>query len=181
MNLRPPVESSKPLEGQNGHDYEDDEEDDDNALIPSDTYDGLICAHCVTSNSFLLAKAGQPGFMVIEPTSDGWRVLGRAATKAEEKAVDGTEVVNGSDNLEEIMVDGRENSDHAKREADGEDEVRPLKKARLESECISTATERMTLKGKGDIFLSDGVREQLKMSLSVGLASIDRVRSCCLA
>ena len=167
LNLRPITDLSKVT--KENSDDEDEDEDEENALIPSDTYDGLICANCVKSNHFLREKAGQTGFMIIEPTTDGWEVLGRSTPKEEQEPVETAAATNGSDDPKDEMGKGQENGNDPKREPDELAEERPLKKARLDLEMYPSTTADVILKGKGDIFLADGIREELKASLSVRL------------
>ncbi|TXT07117.1 hypothetical protein VHUM_03287 [Vanrija humicola] len=146
LNLQPKREG--PLD--------DDEDEEANCLIPSDTYDALICADCVRSHSLLSERAGTTGWMVIVPgEKEGeWAVAGRAdsATNGSKRA------------LEETHLPG-------------------AKKARVEESSaekpapvVVTAETDVTVKpansvprtGAGDIFLANGIRDRLARELDVG-------------
>lgn len=176
---------------------EDDEDEDEEAavLIPSDTYDGLICAGCVQRHPFVRDRAGKDGWMVIEPDESGssWKVVGRR-TSEEEKKPDVQQ--------EEVIADGKPGPgglpETVKRPVEDGGEERDAKRSRLEEggtagalveegvvKSESTAVpgkpilqgERSS-KGAGDVFLSYGIRDQLKASLDVsGCLSLIKLRS----
>ena len=150
---------------------EDDDEDDEEkkVLIPSDTYDGLICAACVRGSAFIENRAGTEGWMVIEPRGDGTH-----------------EVIGRQDNEDRSPRQAavEERSDHTK---DGDDEIalgqkRPAeeitdennaKKVKLEGDSRASSSvkaeenSQWRWKGKGDVFLAHGIRDGLKATLSV--------------
>nr|XP_019042807.1 E3 ubiquitin-protein ligase UBR7 [Kwoniella bestiolae CBS 10118]OCF21737.1 E3 ubiquitin-protein ligase UBR7 [Kwoniella bestiolae CBS 10118] len=125
-----------------------DEEDDEElaVLIRSDSYDGLICAECVKGNGFLRSQAGKEGWMIIEPEEDRgeWKVIGR---KPNRKVEDEDEYAAGSTKRTKL-----ENG---------------LATPITASDKSTSATEEdiWRWKGKGDIFLANGVRDQLKDQL----------------
>ena len=191
-------------------DEEDDAYDEDGALIPSDTYDGLVCAACVASSSILRDKAGTSGYMMIVPREDDtMEVIGRedenaaasgtgtvpsAATLCEaprsdanDKAATSTEALMSPDtdqrpaqNGDTSASSGRPKdgpsasassteSGHGIRSADAEPDKHPVKKRR-------TDQTELIMKGRGDIFLADGIRETLAKELTVSIK-----RSLCLS
>lgn len=152
---------------------EDDDEDDEEkkVLIPSDTYDGLICAACVRGSAFIENRAGTEGWMMIEPRGDGTY-----------------EVVGGQEKEDESIPQAavKERSDHANAK-NGDDDIavgkkRPAeevmdendaKKVKLEGDSQASSSvkaeeiSQWKWKGKGDVFLAHGIRDGLKATLSV--------------
>ncbi|WVQ71554.1 hypothetical protein IAR50_001093 [Cryptococcus sp. DSM 104548] len=129
---------------------EEDDDDEERVLIPSDTYDSLICSACVRSNSFMSGQAGKDGWMIIEPSSSGtWEVVGKSSTESDSKEVD--EMKNGKRPLEAV------------------DEDANAKKLKLDDISVNTSSKEETStwkwQGKGDVFLSHGIRENLKSQL----------------
>ena len=131
---------------------EEDEDEERTVLIPSDTYDGLICGQCVRSHELLRDRAGKQGWMRIEPDEgvDGWRVIGRR------------DVINGL--KREPPDDGNESGKRPRLEP-GMDEGKEQDKPKSDSK---EEPPRITRKGQGDVFLAHGIREQLKHTLDVG-------------
>ncbi|ODO11468.1 hypothetical protein I350_00248 [Cryptococcus amylolentus CBS 6273] len=129
---------------------EEEDDDDERVLIPSDTYDSLICSACVRSNPFMKSQAGKGGWMMIEPSSSGsWEVIGKSATGSDSQIVD--EMKNGKRALQENEADA-----HAK-------------KIKLDDATVQASSGEETSdwkwQGKGDVFLSHGIREKLKTQL----------------
>ena len=174
---------------------EDEDEDEEAGVrIPSDTYDGLICAACVSGNSVLKEKAGSDGWMAIEPPevdSTEWRVLGRKDLEAvkpeagemvdsvtsEKKADPDSEIPSGIDPSEaDTERDGELLATGIKRRADDEDDGGLSKKARVGDGGAMTTPR--TLRGAGDVFLSHGVRDHLKATLSVGWYRLCGTKTC---
>ncbi|OWZ80192.1 E3 ubiquitin-protein ligase UBR7 [Cryptococcus neoformans Tu401-1] len=130
---------------------EEEGEGDEQVLIPSDTYDSLICGECVLSNSFLTSQAGKEGFMIIEPRESSWVVVGRDIRQEDEVTVG----LGKKRGLEE----SRETSKRVK--LDDGSEAR-------ERDAFTDSERR---KGKGDIFLAHGVRNRLKFQLDTDTIS----------
>ena len=152
---------------------DDGEDDEGEVLIPSESYDGLICASCVSGNAFLQEKAGQAGWMVIEPGEDGaFRVVGREEKpKSDGRGSVSVDEAGGpaaATAEEENSSENAEGSLKRPAETIAEDEV-TAKKPRLDTAIAlsGTSTEASLRKGKGDIFLAHGVRSALKASLPV--------------
>jgi E3 ubiquitin-protein ligase UBR7 len=153
-----PASSSTMPEQEEHLDDEGDDDEDKTMLIPSDTYDGLVCAACIRSNPYLTMKAGTQGWMIIEPSesvASAFEVIGR----------DG--------------VNTAEERNEAKRKEREADEEVPGKKAKVEngeSKAVpASPLENVSQKevnprgwkGKGDVFLAEGIRESLKATLDV--------------
>ncbi|KAK4687225.1 E3 ubiquitin-protein ligase UBR7, partial [Tremellales sp. Uapishka_1] len=156
LNLRPralpqtELTSSEPNTHSAGA-VEEEEAEEAAVLIPSDSYDGLICSSCVASNTFLKSKAGSVGYMLIEPApSSSFRVVGKAG-----QAEAGVERENGM-----------------KRSLDeGEEGV--AKRAKLDPDTKVVVSDGGGRQGNGDIFLAHGIRDQLKAQLdSTTIASL---------
>lgn len=156
----------------------EDDDDDEEVLIKSDTYDGLICAACVSSHGYLRSQAGQSGWMVIEPKDGGWEVLGRADGQAPSLRSSSAADVNGTDisagtNIPPVSVKAGANAKRSIEEvspSEAEPSASPVdKKAKKEDHPTESLTPRV-LRGKGDVFLADGVRERLKATLPVSPA-----------
>ncbi|WVQ98647.1 hypothetical protein IAU59_005778 [Kwoniella sp. CBS 9459] len=202
----------QPQPANGGVATEDAEEEDEESsvLIRSESYDGLICSACVKGNEYLRSRAGDTGWIIIEPASsltegDGekWEVVGKMGDTEKDKV--------GLD----PGADGRETEDvnpSGKRPLDGanaEEDEQSGKKIRLDEQPTRVATtvpggnENLTAttaasktvnhvddlldnvesdgpdvgraetgnargwkwKGKGDIFLANGIRDQLKSTL----------------
>ncbi|TYJ56609.1 hypothetical protein B9479_002701 [Cryptococcus floricola] len=129
---------------------EEEDDDDERVIIPSDTYDSLICSACVRSNPFMKSQAGKGGWMMIEPSSSGsWEVIGKSVTGSDSQSVD--EMKNGKRALQEDEADA-----HAK-------------KIKLDDATVKASSGEETSdwkwQGKGDVFLSHGIREKLKTQL----------------
>jgi E3 ubiquitin-protein ligase UBR7 len=138
----------------------DDEDDETRVLIPSDSYDGLICASCVNSSDYVKSKAGKEGWMTIEPDVEGFKVVGRISIDTtEEKGLkrERTDTVEGP--IKKIKTE----------EGQGvveEESNRDARKASVEEESDSPPTKVKT-GGRGDIFLCHGVRDILRSELDV--------------
>jgi len=161
LNLRPRAVAKADPDKE-----EEDEDEEEAVLIPSDTYDGLICAECAGGHPFIRHKAGTEGWMMIEASEEGGSstVIRRRVQVKEEK---------------EEKPEGE--SYGLKRSAEDEEVVGGPKKPRLEHGDIQTETDHtMTSvqngvanggegqwKGEGDVFLAYGIRDQLKASLDV--------------
>ncbi|KAK8869888.1 hypothetical protein IAR55_000456 [Kwoniella newhampshirensis] len=131
----------------------EDEDEEAAVLIPSETYDGLICSDCVRANTYLTSKAGTEGWMIIEPTDDGgWQVVGRK---------------DESGGMTKAEVNTLENGKRALADTDEQGEGVPKKKVKLQVGPTSSEPSHgeWQLKGKGDIFLANGVRDGLQSIL----------------
>jgi E3 ubiquitin-protein ligase UBR7 len=129
---------------------EDDEDEEKDVLIPSESYDGLICAACVDGHPLLKEHAGKPGWMVIEPTDTGsYEVMGRLDTA--QRDTEGKEAGKAEDDMPTL----------GKRPAEDDLTSDGAKRARVGEETSKS------LQGKRDVFLAHGIREQLESTLSV--------------
>jgi E3 ubiquitin-protein ligase UBR7 len=174
LNLVVP-EPATTLTGTNAPGNDDDDDEEKEVLIPSETYDGLICASCVSGNAYLQENAGQPGWMIIEPSENGvHQVLGRE--RPLESDAHGSRVAAGKD--EEAAsgaaadVPTGENEVSHKRPAESDDGgTMATKRLRLDTSNTpdKPATHSPQRKGKGDVFLAHGVRTALKDRLPVSL------------
>ena len=154
LDLRPLPSKRDPDRVENSSEvYEDDEEEDDEVLIPSDTYDGLICAKCVAKHSLLRERAGRPGWMTIERLGSGMVVRSRDGAKGPKRSLDGSDEPDAKRVKLEVdnAADAEKSNDHPGElhiKADQDDNPRD--------------------RGAGDVFLAFGVRDQLKKELDVG-------------
>jgi E3 ubiquitin-protein ligase UBR7 len=143
-------------------------------LIASDSYDGLICSACVKGNEFLKDKGGEEGWMIIEPDGDGFKVVGRPEIEVEDEAKAIGAKREREEGLDEenkrVKLDGQEGDDQpnpllessAVTGADSEQE-----EGRIVTKHSGSTTASTRAKGKGDIFLAEGVREKLANTLDV--------------
>ncbi|WVR05098.1 hypothetical protein IAU60_002110 [Kwoniella sp. DSM 27419] len=170
---------------------EDGEEDDDEAvLIPSESYDGLICGACVKGNRYLRSMAGKTGWMIIEPVAaqeagdatGSVRVIGRRKSPAVEPAAlpDHADTNGNKRVLEDDTSDGSA-AKKVKLEgpqeelASGEAQPTPSSGAIAQNDANGSSPNRRDVnaletsdwpwRGKGDVFLAHGVREDLKGKL----------------
>jgi E3 ubiquitin-protein ligase UBR7 len=150
---------------------EGDEEDDEaRVLIPSDTYDGLICAACVEGNEYLKSKAGSNGWMLIGKKEDGegYEVLGRgdqASTEGIETGVKrAREVGEGKEDAKRIKVDSDDTNETRARHTE---DPGIAKTSTSVAGPSSSSTTPIISPGKRDIFLSHGIRERLNAELDV--------------
>ena len=174
LNLRPSTSVTK--KQVNGDDEDEDEEID--VLIPSESYDGLICAGCVRSSDLMRDKAGSEGWMIVEPQEGGtWEVIGRRSAEHTASALNGW--MDEKEN--ETKEEGASATAGTTSNVTNEDRKRPTsedhdaeaKRPRLDNEndLRTNGHASTSWKGKGDIFLAHGVREHLKTTLAVGPVS----------
>ncbi|OCF38488.1 hypothetical protein I317_07730, partial [Kwoniella heveanensis CBS 569] len=197
----------------------DEEDEESTVLIRSDSYDGLICGACVKGNDYLRSKAGEAGWMIIEPASTSlssasegqWEIIGRIndggvleAKQMEDAGQAGSPsepseaTSNGKRALDEA-VDGEEGPGAKKKlKVDGNEQISSATTTSLEAshQPAEVATPRSLApddgvthdakpdgklgstedrevdtaagwkwKGKGDVFLANGIRDQLKSTL----------------
>lgn len=155
LNLQPRPEPRE--------DVDDDEDEESDCLIPSDSYDGLICAECAKLHPLLAERSGTDGWMIIEPhDKEGeWKVVGKKMAGSKRA----NEEDCGSDPKRARVEDAPAESDHPTVvsappvEADG---VVPTETAEAVAPVPAAAR-----KGAGDIFLAHGIREELKAQLDV--------------
>ncbi|WWC90124.1 uncharacterized protein L201_005057 [Kwoniella dendrophila CBS 6074] len=191
LNLRPTLSPSIPSQSvqasmQDATDTNagEDEDDEESAvLIKSDTYDGLICAACVKDNGYLRKQAGKEGWMIIEPVNSqgGWKVIGQQS-ETSPTSLQNPEVAPVSQGG---LTGKRKVEDADSEESKGENE--DSKRIKLENGLSTpiTATNEATItlpsistkgltendektdfsewkwKGRGDIFLANGIRDKL--------------------
>jgi E3 ubiquitin-protein ligase UBR7 len=148
-------------------DEEEEVEDEEKTiLIPSNTYDGLICAACVRKSSYAQSRAGSIGWMIIEPsqTSEGgFEVIGREISE------------NGSEGKRKERDDELELCGKKRKQEDGEESLlHPTTAAsaqidggKSEKGSCNAALGERSWKGKGDVFLAKGVRQRLLADLDV--------------
>lgn len=140
---------------------EDDEDEESLCLIPSDTYDGLVCADCVRSSPFIVERAGTESWMVIEPGPEGqFDVIGKV-TEAVSAGAKRERPVEEQESKKVRLEDGTAGVVGAEKET-GE-----------QGEDISRKTEPAERKGLGDVFLAHGIRDRLAKELDVGACSRD--------
>ena len=149
----------------------DDEDEDEEAvvLIPSDTYDALICAGCVREHPFVSDRAGRDGWMTIEPNENkvGWKVMGRRVDIEEEES-DAGETREISNGLKRSAAENEVEDSPKRRRLDG-NEV----KGEPTVAPIAHPGAPQARKGNGDVFLAYGVRQQLKLTLGVSRSLSD--------
>jgi len=138
---------------------DEEEEDEEKAmLIPSDTYDSLICGACAEKSSYIKEQKGRSGWMVIEPGEGGqggFVIIGkeqRDETRLGEK--------RPLDNSSSEIVEKKSRIDDSNNES-----VASMGNASATEE--KGETEKTSWKGKGDVFLAHGIRERLKATLDV--------------
>jgi E3 ubiquitin-protein ligase UBR7 len=144
-------------------------------LIPSDSYDGLICSACVKGNDFLKVKGGEEGWMIIEPDGDGFKVTGRPEVEVGDKAKDTGAKRKREEGLDEenkrVKLDGQEGDDQPNPLSDsstGKPQADlPQEEGRIETKPTGPTTASTRAKGKGDIFLAEGVRDKMADTLDV--------------
>ncbi|RSH78307.1 uncharacterized protein EHS24_002776 [Apiotrichum porosum] len=159
LNLQPRPEPRE--------DVDDDEDEESDCLIPSDSYDGLICAECAKLHPLLAERSGTDGWMIIEPhDKEGeWKVVGKKMAGSKRA----NEEDCGSDPKRARVEDAPAESDHPTVvsappvEADG---VVPTETAEAVAPVPAAAR-----KGAGDIFLAHGIREELKAQLDAATAA----------
>ena len=143
-------------------------------MIPSDSYDGLICLACVKGNEYLKDKGGEEGWMIIEPDGDGFKVIGRPEVEVGDKAKDTgakreREEEAGEGN-KRVKLDGEAEKDQPNPLFES-NSVKPQAGLLQDDGRIETkpneATPSTRAQGKGDIFLAEGVREKLASTLDV--------------
>lgn len=166
LNLLPIATStiSKPAGDAttNGGENEDDDDDDEKVLIPSDSYDGLICAACVRMNPFIEAQAGQEGYMMIEPKDDGsLDIVGKKTNEEKPYMKDTSEKKEGTSNN---PIEKKRSAEETQSEPAAK-KIKVVEAVEVRPSC--SETNGCKWKGKGDVFLAHGVREQLKSTLSV--------------
>ncbi|WVF72282.1 hypothetical protein IAT40_007094 [Kwoniella sp. CBS 6097] len=190
-----PSASAEPAISTAAADELEEEDEESAVLIRSESYDGLICAACVNGNEYLRSRAGEAGWMIIEPSSSegAWEVLGRPndgdgpVEKKEKKAqagnIDGTPDinVNGKRTLGEEVAEEDEQSGKKVKLDSGSIVMAPQLEGDHDqaagSAPVTTAAQtndtaetsereaEWKWKGKGDIFLANGIRDQLKFTL----------------
>lgn len=164
LNLQPRREPTEVLQ-------EDEEDEEADCLIPSDSYDGLICAACTKLHPLLLERAGVNGWMVIEPgeQENEWRVVGKAAAggkrPADEDSDSQAKRARVDDEAAPISQPGEVAGSHPQ-----EDEARAAA-ATEPAEPPQPTPSASSRKGAGDIFLGHGIREKLKAELDIATAA----------
>jgi hypothetical protein len=146
-------------------------------LIPSDSYDGLICSACVKGIDYLKDKGGEEGWMIIEPDGDGFKVVGRPEIEVEDEAKAIGAKREREEGLDEenkrVKLDGQEGDDQPNPLSDsstGKPQADlPQEEGRIETKPTEPPTSSTRAKGKGDIFLAEGVRQELANTLDVSL------------
>lgn len=143
---------------------EEEEEEEDGSIIPSESYDGLICGECVKGHHVLRDKAGIEGWMMIVPNDSGeFEVIGRA------KGAGPSPGEEDQPKREDLEAQGQAMGEMSKkRSLDTSIEESDTKRRRLEGEQSGSEPGR----GAGDVFLANGQREKLKLELDV--SGIDR-------
>lgn len=147
----------------------DDDDDETRVIIPSDTYDGLICAACVESSEICKTRAGSRGWMIIEQTGAGPVVVGREAMIEGEEP---TRVPDDTSQKREREDDPESESKRLKTES--ESKVPPAPLCDDASEAVPERVNPVEPKehnskptSKRDVFLAHGIREQLQSELNV--------------
>jgi len=163
----------------------EEEDDETRVLIPSDTYDGLICSACAEGSDFLESKGGSSGYMTVVKKQDGegYEVSGRvdlteestqggSKREREEEGIEGESKRTKLDERAEVVGDIKpersiDQAGSASVQADpAQEEGKPV----VESEDKAQTT---TLTSKRDIFLAHGIRERLQQELDVSCVLAD--------
>lgn len=185
---RAQIEDDAPSEAKPDPEKINEDDDDEEVLIKSDTYDGLICAACVSSHGYLRSQAGRTGWMVIEPKDGGWEVLGRpdeqapslrSSSAADVKEANGTDRSAGTD-IPLISVKAGVNAKRSIEEvspSEAEPSILPMDKKAKKVDHPTESLALLVLRGKGDVFLADGIRERLKAALPVSPAALCSILS----
>jgi E3 ubiquitin-protein ligase UBR7 len=164
----------------------DEDDDETRVLIPSDTYDGLICSACVKDNEYLRGQAGQEGWMTIERVGDLHRVVGRPVSgdvPADEKGPkrERDEETDGDGVGKRVKLEGMTDGDQVSLAMDDKatsgslDNAQPVQEASGSSEQPArTSPSDQEPRSKGDIFLADGIRERMSKELDVRASNLLR-------
>ncbi|CAK9786946.1 hypothetical protein CC85DRAFT_286164 [Cutaneotrichosporon oleaginosum] len=163
-----------------------EEEEESDSLLPSESYDGLLCAACA-DHPFVAERKGRDGWMVVVPRGDEWVVEGR------KEGEEGSGRARMVEKAEEPAWGGEAGPALGKKRA-SEDEGPAAKRVKVEApgqvltEAVTaeptveptaepTAIPTSTVpppaqataeprRAAGDVFLADGVRDHLKATLS---------------
>jgi len=169
--LVPPAPGELGKRRPSGEEEEDEEEAP--VLIPSNTYDCLVCGDCVKSSPVLEGRIGTDGWMIIEPCDDGkteWRVVGRqklnAAESLKRPAEDRDSVIDGTTKKAKLE-DGRKKAPEAAAETEVVLETEGIKESPAIADKQNEHSHTGLWKGKRDVFLAYGVRDHLKTVLNV--------------
>jgi E3 ubiquitin-protein ligase UBR7 len=155
-STEPPATSDPPVSAAQGDEEEDDDEETA-ILIPSDTYDGLVCAACAGKSAYIGAHKGKDGWMIIELNENdqaGYQVIGRqepSSAKTGDKR--SLQESDADKSAKRIKLDDEDTGRVEKVEDGGEQSTR-------------------LWKGKGDVFLAHGIRERLAESLDVSWTNV---------
>jgi E3 ubiquitin-protein ligase UBR7 len=159
----------------------EEEDDETRVLIPSDTYDGLICSACVEGTDFLESKAGSSGYMTVVKKQDGegYEVSGRMHQAEEttpgglkrerqEEGIEGESKRTKLDDRAEAVGDIKpeQSIDQAGSTSVQADPAQEEGKPVVGSEDKAQTT---TSTSKRDIFLAHEIRERLQQELDVSL------------
>ncbi|GMK58788.1 hypothetical protein CspeluHIS016_0602300 [Cutaneotrichosporon spelunceum] len=169
----------------------DEDEEESDSLLPSDSYDGLLCAACA-AHPFVNARRGKEGWMVIVPQGEGWVVEGQKPGDVNEEGKTEGLKAGGEIEPDVVVKPGVEITPTGQKRA-SEDDQPAVKRARVDdtsqalaaivtaepasasSTTAAASTEPVagtaqsappTRTSAGDIFLAHGIREHLKATLS---------------
>ena len=125
-------------------------------------------------NDYLKEKGGEEGWMIIEPDGDGYKVVGRPQTEvgdqAKEIGVKREREEESDGENKRLKLDAQE-EEHQPAPLSDSSAVTGVdlshEAGRVETKPSEPTAFTMKIKGKGDIFLANGVRDQLANTLDV--------------
>lgn len=163
----------------------DEDDDETRVLIPSDSYDGLICAACVDSSDLCRSRAGTRGWMIIEQSSEGPVVIGRDTEGVADVTTTGPQVesnlkrereVEDLSSVKRTKTDAESSTGPDSKSADGLNADQSRTKVPVNTPKPQQQAQVKDRQSKRDVFLAHGIREQLQTELDVRLPSVSPQR-----